>query len=353
MKPAFYAFIIGSLILASGHSLAQAVQDAEAWERDEAWRASSSVDTRATRNQLQQLVLAGDNPATLQLIRDIELKDDWPLPARERLIFDFVNDLRQQSPRIISANVTGYLSEIQPRVLVPHEDHPRSAVPLFNIKGAIKGVENGWTRQEAAFEGAAQLLNDPEILVTAFASEQNYNRRQGFLDALANASSSELKSVSHTAMSGLSQNPDLLELAGRSALLGNDLETVTRLAKAGEGRHMQQLFSGAVKTFSTGELYQIFESALKNSSSETSALAIAQLAPTLIGNEVTETLLFNTLGDAQLGSTAALALVAKPNERILSRLESIAGMGSGGLKAVRARLALDIHMSRTVVRTQQ
>jgi hypothetical protein len=351
-KP-FFALCISLLILTPGISIAQFFADAEAWERDEAWRAAASVETAVTENQLNVLAKAGDDTATLNLIMDIESNSNWPVPAREQTLFEFVQELRQQTPRIIGEEVVAYLSAYQSKVLVPHEDHPRSSMPLFNIKGAMKSVENGWTRQEAAFDGAVQLSENPEGMVQAFVSEQNYNRRQGFLDALRNASASELKSVSEAAMLEIEQNPDLIELAVDAALLNEDLDSIINLARTVDGPYTQTLFSGSVKAFSPSELSLLLKAALENESSETAALAIAQLAPDLSGNELSEDLLFNMLADPDLGSSAALALVANPNDRILSRLDAVASNEAGGIAASRARLALQIHESHTVMGAQR
>ena len=74
---------------------------------------------------------------------------------------------------------------------------------------------------------------------------------------------------------------------------------------------------------------------------------------TLSGNELSEGLLFNLLVDPDLGSSAALALVANPNDRILSRLELVASSEAGSMAASRAILALQIHASRAVMGAQR
>ena len=281
MLKRFFALCFSLLIITPGLSTAQFSGDAESWEREEAWRAAASIETKVTENRLNVLAKAGDDTATLNLIMEIESNADWPAPAREQTLFDFIQELRQQTPRIIGEEVVAYLSAYQSKVLVSHEDHPRSLMPLFNIKGAMKGVENGWIRQEAVFDGAVQLSENPEAFVQAFESEQNYNRRQGFIDSLNNASASELSLVTSAAMSTVNQHPALVELAVDAALLNKDLDSIIKLARTIDGQYTQAFFSGSAKAFSTNELSLLFRAALENESSETAALAIAQLAPAL------------------------------------------------------------------------
>ena len=113
MLKRFFALCFSLLIITPGLSTAQFSGDAESWEREEAWRAAASIETKVTENRLNVLAKAGDDTATLNLIMEIESNADWPAPAREQTLFDFIQELRQQTPRIIGEEVVAYLSAYQ------------------------------------------------------------------------------------------------------------------------------------------------------------------------------------------------------------------------------------------------
>ena len=90
---------------------------------------------------------------------------------------DFVPYFRSATPEqelgklpsdVVSFKVMARLKAWEPDILVPHDDHPRAGVPLYNIRGAAQGVENSWRRQEAVIEGRALLASNPRSLVDAF-----------------------------------------------------------------------------------------------------------------------------------------------------------------------------------------
>jgi hypothetical protein len=264
---------------ACGYSLQN--KPAETWERDEAWRSSTSVNTKIQHDQLRQLLKAGDHEGTLRLIRAIEQQNDWPAPARERLIFEYVSELRQEPPRSVSNEVIDYLRGFRPTVFVPHEDHPRASVAMFNISTATAGIVNGWSRQEAAYQGAAFLAAGAQGLVQAFATEESLPRRQGLLDALSTATPAQLNAVARHAVKGLDQSPRLLALAGNAALLNRDFETLEQMAEAGRGVDMPALFRDSAQMFDTEQNSRLLKAALQNPSPTIAALAIAHLTPSL------------------------------------------------------------------------
>lgn len=353
MNNAFFARSISLLILVPGLSHAQFSEDAEAWERDEALRASESVNTQTQRNKLQSLLKAGESEASLALIQNIQNEESWPAPARERVIYEYVTSLRHETPRVVGKELLSYLQNYQSTVLVPHEDHPSGNVPLFNIKGAAAGVVNGWTRQEAAFKGAALILEDPDSLPLAYLSESSLPAQQGLLDSLDTASPTQLKSISGFALRNLETYPQLVAVASKSALISMDQESLLMLAESGYGAGIHTLFSVSVKQLDKVQIQQLLQAALRNPSHETAALAIAQLGPALSGNEPSESLLLEMLGDPKLGSSAALALVVSPSNKVLLRLQALAVTENNEPAAIRARLALDMYASRLLTGAQQ
>ncbi|MFT5770145.1 MAG: hypothetical protein ACI9H8_002128 [Lysobacterales bacterium] len=348
----FIALCIGLLILLPDLSYAQFTQDAETWERDAAWRASASVNTQTQKNKLQSLLKAGDDEASLILIQEIQREENWPTPARERVIYEYVSSLRQEAPHVVGDDLIAYLQNYQSTVFVAHEDHPSGNVPLFNIKGAAAGVVNGWARQEAAFQGAVLVQENPDSLSMAYLSETSLPKQQGLLDSLNTASPIQLKAISSFALESMEAHPELISVAARSALINLDLNVLMRLAESGQGPEMHVLFRGSTKRLDKAQNLHLLQAALRNPSRGTAALAIAQLAPGLAGVDASEELLLETLGDPELGSSAALALVINPRSQLLQKLQVLAVPENNQLTAIRARLALQIYASRLTAEAQ-
>ena len=337
------ALALGIALLAPISAFSQAGTDPETWEKEEAWLASASVNTQEKRTRLQQLLRARDDTGSLQLLREIELEPDWPAPARERVIYEYVNELRKETPRIVGEEVIAYLTGYQSSVLVPHEDHPRAAVPMFNIRAAANGVVNEWSRQEAAFEGATLVATNPGQLLRAYENEKEFPRRRGLLDALDSASQAQLVAVSQAVLPEISLKPELIAVAHRAAIRSKDIHALTELAENGRGADMHRVFRDSAELFSIEQNQSLLEAALRNPSRETASLAIAQFSAALKGNAATEQLLIQLLDDPKLGSSAALALALAPSEQALESLQAMANAGGETMFSSRARLALDIH----------
>jgi len=339
-------------LLLPGIAVSAQNRSPETWEREEAWRASASVDIQQQRSLLHALLKAGDSEATLDQIHEIEQQGDWPAPARERVLFEFASGLRQEPAHSVSTEIIKYLGSYESTVWVPHEDHPRGSVPLFNIKGATAGVVNHWTRQEAAFEGAGHLAAGGEILARAYQREASSIRRRGLSDALGTATPEQLKAVSELALKLMKQDPGMEYLAGRAALLNKDFNTLEQLVRNGHGTQMASLFRQCSQIFDAEQTSRLLLASFQNDSSETAALAIAQLSPLLTGHQPTQDLLLKKLGDPELGSSAALALAKNPGPALVRKLEALAASGESSLGSSRARLALRIHDSQFKGKTQ-
>lgn len=336
-----FAIALAASLLA-GQAQAYEPRAPEVWERGAAWRASLSQDTEAQRAELRQLLRSGDSEASLALLQALDRDPELPAPVRERLLLDYVNDLRQEPPRAVSDTVMQFLASYPSTVLVAHEDHPRVLVPMFNISTATAGVDNTWTRQESALRGARLLAADAAGLVEAFAASSRLPEQRGLLDALAGAEPDQRRAVAAMAMQQLELRPELAELAGEAALLNGDSDLVGRLLAAAPGETLNRLLSRSADTFDSVRNARLLNTALDSGSPEIAALAIAQLAPVLIGHAPSVDRLFDLLGHPHTGSAAALALAGSPDPDILTRLEAIARAQAGSLAAARALLALEL-----------
>lgn len=341
-----FIFLIACAWLAP--ALAQQAHDPETWAREHALRASVTPQSRAHANTLMQGVRAGDDRATLANIQSLDRDPELPAPARERLLYEFVNELRQEAPRAVGPEVMAYLANYRSTVLVPSEDHPRMVVPLFNIRTATAGLDNQWTRQESTLRGSALLHDGAHELVEAYAASGRVAEQRGLLDALGPATPPQRQAVAEAALQDLEAQPQLLELAGAAALLNDDSAFLARLLERAHGEGLHRLLAASAQQFGMAENARLFDTALDSGSVETAALAIATLAPVLAMHGPSVDRLFTELGRAETGSAAALALAGNPDPDVLTRLEAIARDQGGTLAASRAQLALQLIEARLV-----
>ena len=313
------------------------------WDRFSAESAARSIDTSETRRQLINFTVAGSAEETLALLLRTGSRTDWPVPAREAAIYGYTQDLRALPSSAVPVKVMTFLKNYQARTLVPHDDHPRAGVPLFNVRAAAAGVENGWTRQTATLEGAALLSSNPRSLVDAFSLEPHPAARQGYLEALNTASPEQLRSVANNSSNRLKRQGELTNLAGRAALLLADTGALQEVYALGEGPGLAQLMRATARSLPATDIALLLDTTLAHGSTEAAALAIAELAPAVAMQPATQSLLLQTLGDPDLGAAAALALATHATPATIEQLREIAETPGESLGATRATLALDLN----------
>lgn len=327
---------------------AQQPRDPETWEREHALRASVTPQNKVLADALMQGARTGDDRATLAQIQSVGSDPALPAPARERLLYEFVTELRREAPRAIGNEAMGYLKQYSSTVLVQDIDHPRMQVPLFNIRSAAAGLDNLWTRQESAARGARLLQTDARALVEAFAATNSVPVQQGLLDSLAGSAPAMRQSVAEAALAQMESKPGMAELVGEAALLNEDGDLLERLLRSGPTPGIHRLLREGATAFDTDRNARLLSAALDSGSGEVAALAIAELAPAVAGHGPSLDRLFTELGQPETGSAAALALAGNPDPAVLTRLEAIVRDQAGSLAASRAQLALQMIEARLV-----
>jgi len=321
-------------------ALAYENRSPESWERENAWRLSTTPDSPIHAAQLRQLVHAGDKRGTLAYLQSMDRDPQLPAPARERLYLEFVNALRQEAPRTVDQAVLDYLFAYPVTVFVPDEDHPRNSVPLFNVHSATAGLDNTWTREEAVVRGASLIQRGPRYLVNAYSGANNEAERRGLLDALSNASGPQRQAIAEASLDEVETHAELAEVAGNAALLNEDSDLLEHLLARTHGNGVHRLLRSSATQFSPEQNARLLDAALDSGSSETAALAIAELSPVLAGRPASVDRIFALLGDRGTGSAAARALAGVADPVIVTRLETIGSDNSQPLAAARAQMAL-------------
>ncbi len=301
------------------------------WDRDSAMAAVASVDIDSAINDI------GD----LEALKTIELRNDWPLPAREAALYKYTQSLAALRRDAVAIDVMRYLGSYQAQVLVPHEDHGDAAIPLFNIRGAAAGVENGWIRAESSAQAQQLLVREPTALVARYLQSANPAQRSGFRDALAVASDTEVQAVQAMAMSQLGKSPELTGLLAVTAVLTADSDAIHLLLTQGSGSGLATAFGALASASDPSATAALLEFAIEQAPAANAALAIAAWWPGLRHDAASRQLLLNKLSDPALGSAVALALAGQPDIQTIRELQLIAAGES--LAARRAQLALNIN----------
>jgi hypothetical protein len=173
------------------------------WDRASAMAAVRSVNIDAAVYQISSISSLTDSERTLEKLRNLETRSDWPIPAREAAVYQFTRSLAELPRNAVAAEVMQHLQNYQARALVPHEDHSDATIPLFNIRAAAAGVENGWQRAEFSSEAETLLATNPAALVSGYAISANHNQRSAYLAALQHADISTVAKVQSIALEKL------------------------------------------------------------------------------------------------------------------------------------------------------
>jgi len=300
------------------------------WDRSSAMLAVRSVNIDLAVNEINDL----------QDLLALENRSDWPLPAREAAIYKFTRSLASVPRAAVNAAVIQHLNSYQARTLVPDEDHGDAVVPMFNIRGAAAGVENGWIRSESAAEAHVLLESNPAALPGNYLKSTRSSQRFGYLDALHQADLASVQAVQVAALDQLGTSPGLTPLVATTATITADPYAARRLLADGSGTGLAAALDTLGAQYSTAESASLMKYAIEQAPAANVALAIAAWWPALRHDPATRQLLIDKLADPALGSSVALALAQSPDIQTIRELQLIAGGDSTAAR--RAQLSLDI-----------
>lgn len=323
------------------HAFAQKLPPENHWDRNSAAAAINSVDISTAVDELGDIASLTDARDTLNKLDRLENRPDWPLPAREAAIYRFTRSLAELPRDAIAAGVMDYLKNYQARTLVPHEEHSDALIPLFNIRAAATGVENGWLRQEFAYEAQLLIADSPEALVVGFESATSQTRRAAFVEALKDAPLRDVIAVQDETLERLANTPALTPLIATTAAITTDAVAIERLLADGSGVGLSSALENIGQQLPPGELSGLLVFAIQQAPAINASMAIAAWAPRLRHDTVVRDLLVARLSDAELGASAALALAHQPDIQTIKILQDTAAGDS--IAARRAQMALDLN----------
>lgn len=308
------------------------------WDRSTALQTVDKAQVKDSLRPLYAMARSGDEAGLLSALSVMASTPELPDPMRDYVVYRFTLGLGDMEVDAVSPAVIGWLSSYPPATRVAHEDHPRHAVPLFNVQAAAHGVVNGWERQKAAIEAERLLGESPAQFISAYL-DASRSGQQGFTDALEFASTEQSAELGRLAVEHLAVSPELTLVAARASMKSGEMEMLRRSIALGEGPGVARALKEAAASLSAEETAGLLQYAMELGSESKAALAIARLAPGNLENPAVRDQMFETLTHQTLGSSAALVLGSSKNPEIQSRLNEIAA-GEEGLEKQRARLAI-------------
>jgi len=309
------------------------------WTRSQALEAVRQIDANSALKPLFRLARESRDNELLRELINIENNSDWPVPAREYVLHAFALGLGDMPAWTAGAKVLAYLEDFEPRTLVPHEDHAAAGVPLFNVRVAAAGSVNEWRRYSAWKEAQQHFPQGGETWIEAFLAAGSVQRR-GFGDALTSAAAPQLREIGKLALTGIAREPSLTIIAARTGILLADREMLQQSIIDGRGPGVMAALREAHRAFDEGETEAILRYSMEHARPETASLAMAELGPSLLKHPDVAVLMIETLGNPDLGATAAMLLSASANPFIREQLVEMA-KGRQGLASRRAALAVD------------
>ena len=311
------------------------------WDRSSAMAAVRSVNIDKAIYEIGNISSLADGEATLRQLKQLETRSDWPQPAREAALFEFTRSLVGLPREAVATEVMQHLQNYQAQTLVPHEEHSDTLVPLFNIRGAAIGIENGWQRTEFAVDAAKLLETNPSRLVSGYMESTDHNRRSGYLDALPHADIINVVAVQSAALEQFDQNPGLTRLIGTTAVITGDAFAAQQLLINGRGAGLSTALRQLDESLQTSETAALLIYAIEHAPASNASLAIAAWWPRLRHEADIRDLLVDKLADPALGAAAALALAQSPDIQTIKALQDTASGNSTAAR--RAQMALDIN----------
>lgn len=306
------------------------------WDRELALQTSAMGSDEQQLSEWFRMLRAGESGALLDVLRKYSDSRLASAPVRERQLYLFTQGLADFPAAAIPAELMDLLESYTPETLVPGDENAISAVPLFNIPAAAKGLRHSMARQRGEIR-SAQLLSEPDNWIRAYLAASAPSRG-GFLDALDSATGQQLEKLGQTAMLTLHEQPVLSVVAARAALATGDHAALQTIIQNTHGPELAPILRSAAGTLSQNEQAIALLSAIASAPAENAALAIALLAPGLHDVAAVTNSLFDLLEDPVLGSAAALALSHHPDPAVSQQLSILAR--DQGAAAQRARLAL-------------
>lgn len=283
-----------------------------------------------TRDQAPQSLLSA--------LQALTARTDLSWPVKEAAIDTFVSGLYTLRRDQLPPSALAFLKSWQGHTLVAHAEHGEFGTPLYSIAARTQGAENRWRHDAAQASSAAALTRGSADFIEAWRASTDPASQAGTLDALDHADVGSLRALL-AVIAQTTERAELRSIRLRAARALGDRGVLQALLLEA-GAELKPLLLALADALPTADTIALAEALISTAPASTSALAIALWSPHWLGNGRAERLLFDLLGNPQLGASAALALarIASPGARW--RLQAITAQPGRAANKQAAQLAL-------------
>ena len=159
MHQLFRLHVLTLLVCLATPLIASTVRHVPNWDPGLAREAARAHDSQSELAVLKSALYSDEPQALMAELLELEKRDSLPWPAREAILLRFMQELRFLPAGMVPAEVMSYLAAWQPRTLVPNIHQPSVGEPLYKVREAAAGIQNGW-RHDAAVNAGVVLLRE-------------------------------------------------------------------------------------------------------------------------------------------------------------------------------------------------
>lgn len=293
------------------------------WKESEAVVAIESVDTARELRTLHELARMSDSDALLQRLAETGERSEWPAPAREFVLFSFARSLSDLPPGAVDARVLDLLAATRPEVRLAHPDDDRLGIPMFNIPAATAGARTEWRRQRASRQASERLARGADDWIDGFLAAGRAER-EGFLDRLESADRRQVEDLAVVIDSRLENEYALAAAGAWAGILLHDADLYAHALSGRPPPGLAELARRATAAFDAALALRALSRLAAAAPDATTAVMVAEWAPTLLRSDEGTERLFELLDDDGLGLAAALAIARHGDSSARSRLATIA-----------------------------
>ncbi len=273
--------------------------------------AQRALFDRAVRDRARSVIdqLQSDNGTGLlaQMVA-IDASDDLSPVQIDAVFFDLVQRMRAIQPELVGPDDLEYLKRRPPRAVRLHDESASYQVPLFDVAGALRGVENQWA-WSAGFNAVTRpgSISVADLLQRyAAGPEQPFAR--GLRAALPSASTTMLDKLAAAAL-----DQRLIDhFLPYVWLARNELDGLSQWLPAGPGPRVADVLRLATTTLDPDQFLALGQAMLAHPDAGTRALTLALVTDHyMTGNTWPSDWagqLWRLLEDVELRSSAALQL---------------------------------------------
>jgi hypothetical protein len=323
--------------------------DHSVWRREQASLLAHVEEAEPRLQSLLHLVAIPSSNGTQPLklvsaLKGLAADEALPLPARERVLYEFAVALRPYPMTVEGRQALEYLSQYQSRVYVVDEASRGSLnLPLYRVAGAARGTLTVWARRESSDAASARINQEGMEFFSLSKLDSAVQRPMdviGLRDALSKVPLENLQAYQDVFRLQRPLDPAMAPVAAILAERLHDVALCVEVLQYGDTLTARRLLERIREFFTPPQAFSLLDKATKRQ--PLASLAISEMGKLV--PEVPQALetLFNALADPALGGSAAAALAALSDPSVIDKIEGLLETTTDKRLQARAVLTLQL-----------